>query len=160
MSLVLTEAPTNAQILHIIILVNNQLDAKFFFYLFISVLYMFRATSCSSSGESIVSIQHLVCVTLCRWPSSMQVGNTRRSPTQSDTYQMLYWYNWFSWRWARGCSKHVQNWSKHTEKRIVRQVGCLQELYRDARSTEHKILHIMLLYRPPESNHNTSELTD
>ena len=29
------------------------------FYVFISILYMFRATSCSSSGESIVSIQHL-----------------------------------------------------------------------------------------------------
>jgi len=33
---------------------------------------MFRATQCSSSGESIVSIHHLVCITLCRWPSGMQ----------------------------------------------------------------------------------------
>jgi hypothetical protein len=46
---------------------------------------MFRANSCSSSRESIVSIQHLLRVTLCRWPSSMQVGkeltdvHTRRS---------------------------------------------------------------------------------
>jgi hypothetical protein len=102
------------------VLVNDQLDAQFFFYMFISVLYMFWATSCSSSGESVVSIQHLVCVTLCRCPSSMQVGkellpdlHTRRSPTQSDTYQMLYWYNWFYWWWARGCSKHVENWNKH-----------------------------------------------
>ena len=37
------------------------------FFIIISILYMFRATSCSSSGESIVSI-HLVYVTLCRWP--------------------------------------------------------------------------------------------
>ena len=44
-------------------------------YLFISILYMFRATLRSSSGESIVSIQHLVYVTLCRWPSGMQVGS-------------------------------------------------------------------------------------
>jgi hypothetical protein len=44
-----------------IILVNGQLDAQFFFYMFISILYMFRATSCSSSGESIVLIQGLVC---------------------------------------------------------------------------------------------------
>jgi len=36
------------------------------FCVFISILYMFRATLCSSSGESIVSIQHLVYVTLCR----------------------------------------------------------------------------------------------
>ena len=39
------------------------------FYVFISIRYMFRATSCSSSGESIVSIQHLVHVALCRWPT-------------------------------------------------------------------------------------------
>jgi hypothetical protein len=77
------------------------------------------------------------------WPSSMQVGkflpdlHTRRSPTQSDIYQMLYWYNWFSWLWAWGCSKHVENWNKCIEKRTVHQVGHLQELYWDSRSTEH-----------------------
>jgi len=92
------------------------------FYVFISVHYMFRATSCSSSGESIVSIQHLVYVTLCQWPFRMQVGkeisdlHTERSSTQNDTYQMLYWHNWFSWWWARGCSKHVENWNKYIEK--------------------------------------------
>jgi len=37
---------------------------------------------------------------------------------------MLYWYNWFSWWWARGCSKHVENWNKYIE-RIVRQFGRL-----------------------------------
>ena len=52
-------------VLHLgIILVNNQLDEQFFLYMFI--LYMFRATMCSSSGESIVSIRHLVYGTLCR----------------------------------------------------------------------------------------------
>jgi hypothetical protein len=50
---------------------------------------------------------------------------------QSDTYQMLYKYNWFSWWWARGCSKNVENWNKHIEKGTMRQVGHLQELYRD-----------------------------
>jgi len=47
-----------------IILVNNQLDALFqCIYLFISLLYLFRATQCSSSGESIVSIHHLIYIT-------------------------------------------------------------------------------------------------
>jgi hypothetical protein len=92
--------------------------------MFITILYMFRAKLCSSSGESIVSIQHLVYVTLCRWPSGMQFEkeflpdlHTRRSPTQSDIYQTLYWYIWFSWWWARGCSKHVENWNKHIRKK-------------------------------------------
>ena len=29
---------------------------------------------------------------------------------------MSYWYNWFSWWWARGCSKHVEIWDKYIEK--------------------------------------------
>jgi serine acetyltransferase len=92
------------------------------FYVFMSLLYMFRATSCSSSGESIVSIQPLVYVTLCRWPFCVQVRkdlsdlHMKWSPTQSDIYQMLYCYNWFSWWRARGCSKHVENWHKYIEK--------------------------------------------
>ena len=42
--------------------------------------------------------------------------HTKRSPTQSDIYQRLYWYNWLSWWWALGCSKHVENWNKYIEK--------------------------------------------
>jgi len=50
------------------IFVTNQLEAYFFFlYLFIPVLYMFRRTKVSSSGEPIVSILPLVHVILCRW---------------------------------------------------------------------------------------------
>ena len=44
-----------------------------FLYMFISILYMFRAFNCSSSGDSIVSIRYLVYVALCRWSSAMQV---------------------------------------------------------------------------------------
>jgi len=87
---------------------------------------MFRATLCSSSGESIVSIQHLVYVSLCRWPPGMQVENeldflpglhTGRSPAQTDIYQM-YWYNWLSWWWAQGCSKPVENRNKYIWKEL------------------------------------------
>jgi len=80
------------------------------FYVFISILYMFRETPCSSSGGSVVSKHPLVYVTLCRWPFRVHVGkvlsdmHTKRSPTQRDIYQV---YNWSFWWWARGCSKHV-----------------------------------------------------
>jgi hypothetical protein len=86
-------------------------------------------------------------------PSSLQVEkflsdlHSRRSPTQSDTYQMLYWYNWLSWWWSRGCSKHVENWNKHIEKRncasnwsftgIIPRCMVYRTLYWDARSAEH-----------------------
>ena len=49
----------------ITISVNNQRDAQIL-YLFLPILYMFRATKCSSSGESIVSIRFLVYVTYIR----------------------------------------------------------------------------------------------
>ena len=49
----------------ITIFVNDQLDAQFFFlHLFIPITNMFRATKCSSSGESIVAIRPLVYVAL------------------------------------------------------------------------------------------------
>jgi hypothetical protein len=92
---------------------------------------MFRATPYSLSGESITSIHYLVYVTLCGWLSIVPIGkeltdlHTRRSPTQSDIYQVLYWYNWFSWWWAQSCSKHVEKWNKWI--RIVRHVGYLQK---------------------------------
>jgi len=41
--------------------------------MFISILYMFRATMCPSSGELTVSMRYLVYVTLCCQPSGMQV---------------------------------------------------------------------------------------
>ena len=95
-------------------LVNNQHDALFFPNVFISLLCMFPATQCSSSGESIVSIHHLVYVTLCRWLPGMPVGRERH--TKQSLTQMMYWYNWFSWWWALGCSKNVEKWNKYIEK--------------------------------------------
>jgi len=88
------------------------------FNVFISLLCMFRATQCSSSGESIVSIHHLVYITLCRWPSGMQVRVEQRPTTQSDIYQMMYWLSWW---WALCSSKHVEKWNKHIKE--ARQVG-------------------------------------
>jgi len=45
---------------------------KIFLSMFISFLYMFRASMCLSSGETTVSMRHLVLVTLCWWLSGMQ----------------------------------------------------------------------------------------
>jgi hypothetical protein len=53
------------------VFVNNQLDAQLFSYMFISILYMFRAAMCPSSGELTVSL-YLVYVTLYRWPFCVQ----------------------------------------------------------------------------------------
>jgi hypothetical protein len=82
---------------------------------------MFRATLCTSSGESIY--QYNICYMslcvgdrpVCRSGKTLHTG---RSPTQSDIYQILYWHNWLSWWWAQGCSKHVENWNKYIKKEL------------------------------------------
>ena len=90
---------------------------------FFQCIYLFPLSTCfeQPSGHHqenrTVSIHHLVCVTVCRWLPSMPVPDrhTRQSPTQSDIYQMMYWYI-ISWWWALGCSKHVEKGNKYIEK--------------------------------------------
>jgi len=43
------------------------------------------------------------------------------------------------WRWAQSCSKHVDDSNKLIIEEIVRQVGHLPELYKDAQSQKYKI---------------------
>ena len=70
----------------------------------------------------------LVCRFGWKWQFHPNL-HTRRSPTQSDMYQMSYLYNWFSWWWTQRCSKHVENWNKYSyiRKNNLRPVGYLQE---------------------------------
>jgi len=62
---------------------------KYLYSYNIKILYMFRALLCSSSGGSIVYVQHLV-------PSLSVSGHTVAH--RAWRYQMLYIYNWTSWR--------------------------------------------------------------
>jgi len=75
-----------------IILVNNKLDALFSVYLFISLLYMFRETQCSSSGESnCINTSFGIChsVEVTAWYAGHD-RHSRQSPTKSDIYKMMY----------------------------------------------------------------------
>jgi hypothetical protein len=86
-----------------------------FFNVFIYLpLYVFRAAQCSSSGDWIVLIHHLVCISLCKWLLGMLVRRELflstcfvipdgcivliqfcfdvpdQALTQTNTYQMMY----------------------------------------------------------------------
>ena len=54
-----------------------------------------------------------VCRSERNLPTCTRNGHRHRA---KYVYQMLYWYNWFSWWWVRGCSKHVEKWNKCIEK--------------------------------------------
>jgi len=90
------------------ILVNNLLDAL------IQCIYLFHFCTCfeqpSAHHQENQLFQYVI------WYISLCVGDwyrhTRQSSTQSDKYQMMYWYNWYCWWWALGCSKHVEKWNK------------------------------------------------
>ena len=80
--------------------------------MFISFLYMFRATMCPSSGE--ITGMH-----------------TRQSSVQSDKYQVSHRYSYFSWWWARSRPKHIEKRNKHTKKNCAPSwlyLQCLEDL--------------------------------
>jgi len=58
--------------------------------MFISILYMFRTSMCPPSGELIVSMWHLVYVTVCRWPSGMQEHVLKHSSFSCMFISILY----------------------------------------------------------------------
>ena len=92
---------------------NKQIDAHFFKYVYFYSLHI-SGSHVPIIRRIIVSMRQLIYVTLCRWPSGMQVNlhtrpvhhnlhtrpsgmqvnlHKRRSSTQSDIYQILHWYN-------------------------------------------------------------------
>ena len=90
-------------------LVNNQIDPQFFMYVYFYSLCV-SGSHVPIIRRIIVSMRHLVYVTMCRWPSGMQ------------EHMLLH---------TRRSSKYTWN--------ILRQVGYLQGSYQDGRSTKNKI---------------------
>ena len=96
---------------HVMIFGKRPLWCTIFLFLFFNSLHV-SSTSCSSSGET-------KCVNTtsgsCRWPCRVQVGSetsdllTTRPPTQSDSYQRLYWHNLSLLMMSTMCSKHVES---------------------------------------------------
>jgi len=86
-----------------------------FLSMFISFLYMFRATMFPSSGETTVSMRHLVLVTLYGWLPGMHTRNkhTKKNCTPSWLYfqdygLILLYYS--------GCEQHKPNFHIYSVK--------------------------------------------
>jgi hypothetical protein len=76
------------------------------------VLIIRRINRSNTSGICHSVLVSLVCRSERNFPTCTRNGNRQ-------VYHMFYWYNWFSWWWARGCSKHVENWNKYTKKKCA-----------------------------------------
>jgi len=110
-----------------IFLVNNPLDAQFFFLICLFQFCTCFEQPCAHHQESQLYQYDIWYMSLCigdrlvcrlGWKFRPSL-HTRWSPIQSDIYQMSYWYNWLSRWWAHGCSTHVENWNKHMRKKLV-----------------------------------------
>jgi len=99
-------------------LVNDQRDAQIPFYVFIFIYNSLHVSSisCSSSGETnCINTTSgnchsvLVAVSCAGWESTPNLHMTR-PPTQSESYQRLYWYNLSLLIMSTICSKHVESY--------------------------------------------------
>ena len=123
-----------------VILFNDQLDTQFsFVYVYFNSLHVsriqvliIRRFNCINTISGICHPDRLVC----RFGRSVQ---TCIPDSQGDIYQISYWYNWISWWWALECSKHAENWNKHTQKRTVCQVGQVQTCIPDGQGDIYQI---------------------
>ena len=79
----------------------------------------------------------LFCVDDCL----VRTLQTRQSSIQDNKYQVSYKHRCLSWRWAHCCLKHVEiDKYKYTKKKLCTKLVIFTRLYRDARSTKHKII--------------------
>ena len=88
--------------------------------IFMSLLYVFRATMCPSSGENTVSMRHWY-LSLCMdgvWYAGWSFTPTSRRDTTHTEWQIpvSHRYSGFSWWWAHGCPKHVEKRHKYTKQ--------------------------------------------
>jgi hypothetical protein len=62
--------------------------------------------------------------------------------TQNNKYQGSHKHRCFSWRWANSRPKHVEI-DKYTKNKLCTKLALFKRLYRDERSTKHKISQVV-----------------
>ena len=102
--------------------------------IFISLLYMCRATLCPSSGELTVSMRHWY-LSLCVggvWSAGWIFATTSRSYATHTEWQIpaSHRYSKFSWWWVHGCPKHVEKRNKYIKQNCAPSWICLQDCSR------------------------------
>jgi hypothetical protein len=136
-------------------LVNDQIYTHFFF------IYLFQFSICFEQHRAHHQKNQLYQYNLCYM--SLCVGAhrfvcrsensfptcTRNGHWHRVTYQKMYWYIWFSWCWARGCSKHVENWNKYIEKNFASRWSFIKnhnEMHGQQNIKERSLSHVSPMY--------------
>jgi len=102
-------------------LVNDQLDAQFFSMCLFQFSVCFKQPRAPHQENQLYQY-NIWCMSLCvsvRFVCRSEKNFTtctRNGHQHTVTYTRCCFDSWFSWWWARGCLKHVENWNKHIEK--------------------------------------------
>jgi len=99
------------------ILQINRTRCTILLSIFISLLYIFRATVCPSSGDITVSMRHWYLLLA----SGLLVGVKLQPADHTATHAewqipVSHRYSNFFWWWAHGCPKHVEKRNKYTKQ--------------------------------------------
>ena len=112
-------------------LANKSTSCTILLNIFISLLYMFRASMCPSSGENYCIYATLVFFTMYWWLLDCWLDwiqpADQTPPIQSDKHQCRIDTVIFSWWWAHGCPKHVKKWNKYIKQNCVPSWTYLQD---------------------------------
>jgi hypothetical protein len=103
-----------------VILQTNSTRCTILLRIFISLLYMFRATMCPSSEEITVSMRHWY-LSLCMggvWSAGWSETPTSRPDATHTEWKISvsHRYSNFSLWWSHGCPKHVEKRNKYTKQ--------------------------------------------
>jgi hypothetical protein len=90
---------------------------------------------------------------VCRseWNPFHSTLRTRQSSTLNNKYQVSHERNFFPWWWTYCRPKHAEidkyTKNKYTKNKLCTKLVLFTRIYRDARSTEHKIMPCRVAYR-------------
>ena len=133
-SYVLQKRPTNCTIL---------------LNIFISPLYMFRASMCPSSWENYCIYSSLVFVTLYVWGGVWSADQT--PPIRNDKHQCSTETVIFQWWWAHGCPKHIEKRNKYIKQNCALILIYLQDysgIHCQHNIKSRKLYYVFNNYKP------------
>jgi hypothetical protein len=108
-----------------LILVGNQREAQFLFYVYLNPLHV------------------LILRRTIVWIQFWYNHSKKNSLIFRVIIPEVIFIQLSSWGWALGCSKHVENSYKHIIEEIVRQVGYLPELLAGWYNNEEDLMMVL-----------------
>jgi hypothetical protein len=107
--------------------------------------YIYQFLHVSGDYVTIIRRNNCVYATLGTCYSVSMTVWYAGSSTQNNKYQVSHKYSCSSWWWTHSCLKRVEI-DKFTKNKLCTKFALSTRLYRDARSTKHKISYLLFAF--------------